>query len=152
MFNRSHWKTIEEHFSASISSPMQERLAIAKAVAEIERVVGSMTGTGQDRGGNIEGADLPGQMDCIDESINTTTYLRAFERRGLFRWHTVGERAYRRPYVFDQHWSATIKIVGGEQLWAVDSWFLNNGKQPFIQALEDWEKKAALPYNADASE
>ncbi len=151
-FRSSQWRQIEALFSASPASPVQERLVIARAIAEIERLVGSMTDTGQEKGGNIEGIGLPGQMDCIDESTNTTTYLRAIARRGLLRWHTVGERAYRRPFVFDQHWSATIKTMGGAQSWTVDSWFLDNGKQPFIQALGDWKKKAALPYNADAIE
>ena len=76
--------------------------------------------------------------------------LLAMEQRGLLKWHTVTERAYRRPFVFDQHWSATIKIKNGPSQWAVDSWFLDNGKQPFIQPLEQWRSKADLPYNPDA--
>ena len=151
-FSPAHWQKIEILFSTSMDSPVQERLVIARAIAETERLVGSMTDTSQDKGGNIDGIGFPGQMDCIDESTNTSAYLHAFAERGLLRWHSVGERAYRRPHVFDQHWSATIKTLGGARAWTVDSWFLDNGKQPFIQPLEDWKRKAALPYNTDATE
>jgi hypothetical protein len=151
-FSPSHWQKIETLFSVSAASPVQERLVIARAIAETERLVGLMTDTSLDKGGNIDGIGLPGQMDCVDESTNTTAYLHALAGHGLLRWHTVGERAYRRPRVFDQHWSATIKTLGGAQTWTVDSWFLDNGKQPFIQPLEDWKRKAALPYNVDATE
>ena len=146
----SDWQQIESPFTRKISSAEQERAAVAVAIGIFERVVGPLAGTVQEKGGNLEGYGLPGQMDCIDESINTTTYLRALEQRRLLRWHKTGERAYRRPFILDQHWSATIVLKDDSQRWAVDSWFLDNGKQPYVQALDKWYDKAEFSGNPDA--
>ena len=47
-------------------------------------------------------------MDCIDESVNTTTYLKLFENHGLLRWHRTIERIQRRGIV-DAHWAGQIE-------------------------------------------
>lgn len=81
---------------------------------------------------------FPGQQDCIDESINTTTYLRLFEQQGLLRHFKVIERAYRQA-IIDQHWAAQIRQESNGARFVVDSWFQPNGYLPVIQASEDWE-------------
>ena len=86
----------------------------------------------------LAGAGQPGQLDCISESRNTTTYLRLLEAEGLLQWHTVEERQVRHPLIFNVHWSAVIRERTSGERFAVDSWFLDNGKPPFIQPLEDW--------------
>ena len=58
----------------------------------------------------------------------------------------IAERA---PWLFDQHWSATLRELDGERLWAVDSWYLDNGLRPYVQPLEQWRGKAALPSHPD---
>ena len=57
---------------------------------------------------------FPGQQDCIDESINTTVFMRLFQQTGLLRHHRVLDRAYRRS-IWDQHWAAEIEEIGTEE-------------------------------------
>ena len=85
-----------------------------------------MTGTSTDKGGNWAGWGLPGQMDCIDESTNTTIYLRMLQKDGLLRWHQAGDRATRwTPFTWP-HTTAVIEERDSLLRWAVDSWFLDN--------------------------
>jgi len=115
-----------------------ERRKIRAAIALLEEQVGAITGTSRDLAKNVAGAGLPGQLDCISESRNTTTYLRLLSKDGLLHWHTVEERELRHPWILDLHWAAVIRDKQTDQRYAVDSWFLDNGQPPYIQPLEQW--------------
>jgi hypothetical protein len=116
----------------------------------MEQIVGSMTPTDRDRGGNdFEGDDWSGQMDCIDESTNTTSYLNLFEQHGLLKWHRVKERVYRAPRILDQHWAAQIEHTATGQRYAVDSWYKDNGERPYVQMVEAWKRKEAFASAVD---
>lgn len=143
------WGRVQDLFAIPALTASEERETIAQAVALLEQLSSAQSGIGRDLGGNLDGHGLPGQMDCIDESTNTSTYLQLLDNAGLLLFHRVGERAYRAPWIFDQHWSATVVAHDG-QPFAVDSWFLDNGRRPYVQALPAWLKKADLPYNPDA--
>lgn len=124
------------------SSAKTERASIRHAVAYMEQIAGQQLPTFNDVGGNYQaGIVQNGQMDCIDESTNTTTYLTFFQQQGLLRWHTVEKRAFRAPYLLDQHWSAQIRERTTGRHYVVDSWFGDNGEPPLIQPLEDWLRK-----------
>ncbi len=120
------------------ASPAEEREQIRHAIALLESQVGQITGTWRDLGKNVPGAGLPGQLDCISESKNTTTYLRLLSDQGLLLWHEVEERESRNPWILDVHWSAVIRDRSTGERFAVDSWFLDNGQPPYIQPLEQW--------------
>lgn len=125
-----------------LASAEDERQRIRQAVAMLEQIAGRQLPTINDVGGNYQkGMEERGQMDCIDESTNTTTYLTLLEQLGLLRWHEVEERAFRAPYLLDQHWAAQIKEHESGQHYAVDSWPDANGMPPLLQSLEDWQKK-----------
>ncbi len=63
-------------------------------------------------------------MNCIDESTNTTTYLRLFVQGGLMRWHTVEDRATRGWFLFGlPHTTAVMRERASKLRYAVDSWF-----------------------------
>lgn len=120
----------------------QERERIAQAIALMEAMVGPLTGTEQDKGRNFQGVGIEGQMDCIDESTNTTTYLTMLLKDGLLKWHSVEDRATRGFFIFGwPHTTAVIRDTVTGQLYSVDSWFLDNGQPPYIQKLEDWRDK-----------
>ena len=56
------------------------------------------------------------------------------------RWHTVEDRATRGWFFRGwPHTTAVIRDKRSGQLYAVDSWFLDNGKPPFILPLEKWK-------------
>jgi hypothetical protein len=86
-------------------------------------------------------------MDCIDHSTTTTRFLRLLERRGALRFHRVLEPA-RRGLVF-QHLAARIEEIGPslmpaetEQIrrFAVDSWYVDNGRPAPIIPMELWQE------------
>jgi len=133
-------RRIRRAFSRAPGAPPQEREAIAQAIARFEAIAGKRTGTWNDKGGDLKGLGQHGQMDCIDESINTTTYLRILEREKLLRWHTVEDRATRGWFIRGwPHTTAVIRDRASGELYAVDSWFEDNGKPPHIVPLDLWK-------------
>jgi hypothetical protein len=122
-----------------------ERLRLSYALGLMETLVGRHTPTHLDRAGNpwdIRGA---GQLDCIDESLNATTYLRLFEALDWLRWHRVRERAFRAPLILDQHWSAQIEELASGELWVVDSWPGAHGQPALVQPTKAWRWKRRAP-------
>jgi len=139
------WREVASVLHGS-TTPDEERYRIAQAVGAMERLVGAVTPTDVDRGSNaFEGEDPAGQMDCIDESTNTTAYLKLFQSQGLLRFHTVLERAYRAPALLDQHWAAQVEETGTGRRFAVDSWYRDNGEPAVVQSLEHWHQKRPPP-------
>jgi len=129
-------------FSPPAADAVGERLQIQQAVGLMERIVAFYTNTGQDLGGNQNGEEETGRMDCIDESTNTTTYLRLFAAHGWLHFHTVGKRVLRHPWLFDDHWTAVVVERGSGARFAVDSWPYDNGVPPLVQPLAAWKRKA----------
>lgn len=139
------WRQVEAPFLLNANA-WEERERIRDAVALLESLVGLYTPTHRDVARNIppgQLADLSGQMDCIDESINATTYLKLLEERSLLRFHTVTDRAYRRS-LLTQHWAAQIIEVQSGRRFVIDSWFRDNGEPPFIVEGESWHDLSAF--------
>lgn len=137
--NEKEWAGVANWFVPSAHNAQIEREQIKQAIGWMEHVIGQHTPTHRDRGGNLSpGANFPGQLDCIDESLNTTTYLRLFETYGLLKHHKVLDRAYRRT-LFDQHWAGQLSTIKGNEQWIVDSWFQHNGYLPYIQPTKEWK-------------
>jgi hypothetical protein len=135
--SEDQWRQVVSLFTPT-NSPAEEREQIRRAIALLETQVGKTTGTWRDLAKNVAGAGQPGQLDCISESKNTTTYLQLLSKDGLIRWHEVEDRELRHPWILDVHWSAVIRDRNTGKRYAVDSWFLDNGQPPFIQALDEW--------------
>ncbi len=139
------WRQVREIFFPLAKTAAEERERLRRAIALIERQVGAAIGTWQDKGGTFNGGE--GQMDCIDESTNTTPYLAMLQGYGLMRHHHVEAPATRGWFFAGwPHTTAVIAegghsaVVGEEpRLWAVDSWFLDNSEPPFILPLEVWQ-------------
>lgn len=136
---KDQWQRLRDIFHPPAANPEDERERIRHAIAQFEYFVGAETGTWRDKGGTFNGGE--GQMDCIDESINTTLYLTLFQKYGLMRMHRVIDRATRGWFFSGwPHTTAVIEEIGEtSRQWAVDSWFLDNGKPPFILPLKEWE-------------
>jgi len=134
------WDSVANWLLQPAENAAAERENIQRAIGWMEVVVGRYTPTNRDVGGDLQNGrvDFPGQLDCIDESLNTTTYMKLFERNGLLKYHTVVERAYRRS-IFDQHWAGQIETIDGGERWVVDSWFQDNGYLPYLQEVAAWE-------------
>lgn len=125
-----------------------ERAALGRAIGQMYAWAAEQTPVGNDRAGNYADGGMPGQMDCIDHSNTTTRFLRLLDKRGWLRFHRAVD-GIRRSGLFSQHFSAAIEDLGDgvsvvrndprSRLWAVDSWYADNGKPPFIAPIEKWE-------------
>ncbi len=150
------WQEVANWFSVAASTPQQERQQVRQAIGWMEALIGRHTPTHKDLAFNLptgqqDLSDLfPGQLDCIDEAINTTTYLRLMQQQGLLRHHVVIEQAYRKAF-FDQHWAGQIREIVSGKRYVVDSWFQPNGYLPIIQHSPDWENIRPLSALVDNS-
>ena len=140
------WKSVADWFAVAAETAEQERTQIAKAIGWMEVVIGRHTPTHIDlefdKAHDIDNRET-GQLDCIDESVNTTVYLQLFETYGLLKHHIVIEEAYRKA-AFDQHWAGQVRDIKSGKRYVVDSWFQPNGYLPVIQDGEDWENITML--------
>ena len=134
------WSRIRTLMQQGAKSPEQERKQIAEVIGLMERIVGPKTGTEHDRAGTVQGLPirLQGQMDCVDEATNTSTYLGLLARDHLLIWHHLKSPAHRiLPYGWP-HTTAVIEENKTGKLFAVDSWFRENGKPAYVVPLHDW--------------
>ena len=135
----AEWRSVVDWFQPAAPDAAVERQQIRQAIGWMEVVVGRHTPTHRDKGLNLEKRpEFPGQLDCIDESLNTTGYLIAFQQHGHLHWHRVVDRAYRRGG-FDGHWAAQIEEVPSGERFVIDSWFQDNGMLPFVAVSTEWQ-------------
>ena len=140
------WQRISNIFSQRSLNASIEREKIGQAIALFEQTIGQKTGTDIDEA-QAAGFSLnrKGQMDCVDETFNTTIYLQLLYKAGLLKWHVVGESINRGNYITSwPHNSASIYerpapyLKGSKTHYAVDSWFHKNGIKPEIILASKW--------------
>lgn len=145
----TRWSQIAEIFLPPADTARQERKQIAEAVGTMEALVGLYTPTHNDLAFGLPKDDSTnrptGQLDCIDEAVNTTTYMHLFEKSGFLKHHTVIEQSYRRS-LFIQHWAGQLEEQATGKHWSVDSWFYPNGYPPIIQQTSDWKDLSLLTW------
>lgn len=135
----AQWQQVRDKFLSPSETAADERKNIARVIAFMETLIGPLTGTSNDRGRNFQGVGTDGQMDCIDESTNTTSYLTMLVQDGLVTRHSVQDRVTRGFFIFGwPHTTAVIRDNESGERFAVDSWFLDNGEPPFILPLQVW--------------
>ena len=128
---------------AEADTPASERIALALVVGQIIGAVAAQTPIHQDRPRNaLAESGVDGRMDCIDHSINTDRYLRLLQRLRWLKFHTVGARARRAPWLVNVHWTATIREHDGGPEWAVDTWFRPIGQPAAVLPLAAWREGA----------
>lgn len=135
------WQKVVHLFASDILlNATQERGKIAQAVGLLEVIVGEKVGTSNDIAGTFYTGNLTGQLDCNDEAINTTTYIRLMQQAGLIKWHEVEDTRVRSLFFTGWPHSAAVMhdISTGEQ-FAVDSWFYDNGAPATIVPFAIWK-------------
>ncbi|HSH42754.1 MAG TPA: hypothetical protein VK973_11585, partial [Arenicellales bacterium] len=151
--DEGEWRQIKAFFREPAATAAGERDQIRRAVGWFEVIAGRYTPIHRDLGKNEipgrfesvrrspdqgeQAASTVGQMDCIDESLNVTTFLELMEQAGLFRHHRVVERAHRRS-ALDQHYAGQIEEVESGTRWVVDSWFYDYGSLPYVEEATEW--------------
>jgi hypothetical protein len=118
----------------------QERETLRQAIGLMERIVGPKTGTDTDKAGTFGNSAYPGQLDCNDEATNSTTYMRLMAANGLLRFHHIEDTKTRGGFlIFGRHSTAAISETASGKLYAVDSWFYDNGNPAVVLPLETWQ-------------
>jgi hypothetical protein len=151
--SESEWRQVRAFFREPAATPAEERDQIRRAVGWFDVIAGRYTPIHRDLAkneipgrfdnvrSNPDGQTIPassiGQLDCIDESRNMTTYLTLIEQAGLFRHHRVVERALRRS-AMDQHYAGQIEEIESGTRWVVDSWFYAHGRLPYLEEATEW--------------
>ena len=123
---------------AAAADAWAERKAISVAVGRMYAIAGEQTPVWRDKGGNYADSGENGKMDCIDHSTNTSAFLRLMQARGWLRFHEVLEPLMRRRLFFAEHWAARIRERETQRVYAVDSWFFDNGQPAAVLPVEDW--------------
>ncbi len=138
--NQADWQPIVKLFQPLPSNAEMERAYLAKAIGLLEQIVGSKTGTSNDRAGTFGNSDFPGQQDCNDEAINTTIYMRLLQQAGYMRFHEIEDMRTRNFFFTGwPHTTAVIHDIKTKQRFAVDSWFYDNGLPATIVPFEIWK-------------
>ncbi|CAG0949999.1 hypothetical protein MTYP_00136 [Methylophilaceae bacterium] len=136
----AEWRQVEAVCEPRPENAGTERVCIANAVGRLEQIVGAKTGTDTDRGGTLGNSDYPGQMDCNDEAINTSTYVKLLIQHGLVIHHELLD-VRRRGFFFNgwPHTTAVIRETATQQQYALDAWFYDNGHPAVVLPLEQWQ-------------
>lgn len=137
--SEEEWGEVRKLFAgAELQDAAAERALIPQAIALMERLVGPKTGTDADRAGTYGNSDFPGQLDCNDETANSSSYLRMMIADGLLRFHRVVDSTTRGWLSLDPHSAAVIEDAASGARYAVDAWFYDNGEPAQVIPLAIW--------------
>jgi hypothetical protein len=135
--DENQWRRVTAVFKPRAKNARLERQQITRGVALIETFVGPQTGTDVHQWTHVNmyvipnGGDMT-QLDCIDASVNTWTYMTLMERSGLFAFHRVAPLSYgplRNTAVLQEN-------NGG--YFAIDASLVDFGVPPPIMPLAVW--------------
>lgn len=133
-FNRNDLKHLKSLMTKS-DSAVQERKNLSKAVAWFENRVCSTSKTCTDHaGGTYMSSGDPTQLDCVDEATNTTSLMLVMQKYKMFKFHKVVEPSVKMS--IQPHWFSSIEELSTKQVWGVDSFFSENGQEPWIDKVE----------------
>lgn len=136
------WKTITAIFDnpSQTTDAQLERKHIAEAIGTLEKMIGAKTATSTDRAGTFDNSNYPGQLDCNDEAINSTTYMRLMQQHGLIKLHQIEDMRTRNFFLFGwPHSTAVMHELSTGERYAVDSWFYDNGYPATIVPFSVWK-------------
>jgi hypothetical protein len=139
--NRAEWSRVVAVFRPSAKDARTERRRIAEAVALMQRLVGTQTGTAVHQWTHKDLQVLPNlsdptQLDCIDEAVNTWTYMTLMERSGLFRYHKVAQLSASGT-LLDPRNTAVLHEINGDH-FAIDPSLVDFGMTPPVIRLASW--------------
>ncbi len=135
------WERLEALFQPAPETPEAERALLSRAIGLFEELVGPKTNTAHDIAGTFRKLGDT-QLDCVDESTNTTVYLSVMKQRGLIHFHDIAPPMMRLPLINAGHWphqTAVLRETKTSAPYAVDSWFRNNGAPADIVPLKQWK-------------
>ncbi|CDO60407.1 hypothetical protein BN1012_Phect2194 [Candidatus Phaeomarinobacter ectocarpi] len=137
--SEGQWEGVRSVFAQAPANAEEERKLIGLAVSKLEKLAGAQTGTDADLGGTYSNFWLANQLDCADETVNTTTYLKLLMADGLIAKHRLGGRLHKGDIIdYLPHMAPTIIDQETGTQWVVDSWYLDHGEPPEITTAALW--------------
>ena len=142
--SNDEWRRVAAVFKPPAANAAAERRQIARGVAMMQMMVGRQTGTAAHQWTHRDMMILPNnsdptQLDCIDEAVNTWTYLTLMEKSHLFRFHRVAPLSYAGSVVtLDQRNTAVLQQIAGGGYFAIDPSLVDAGVPPPIMPLATW--------------
>lgn len=140
-FSAAEWSGILAIFRSNPAKTAEaERAKIGQAIALMERYSGARTGTDDDDAEATGSKRNNMQLDCIDETINTTHYIGFLQKAGALKFHEVAEPTHR-GYIIDGKWphnTAVMRDTLSGELYVVDSFYRRNGAEPYIMPRAKW--------------
>jgi hypothetical protein len=135
------WQRVTAVFKPQVNNAAAERRRIAQAVMVMRRLVGTKTGTAVHQWTHSNTDILPNlgdptQLDCIDEAVNTWTYMTMMERARLFRFHRVAQLS-NSGNLHDPRNTAVIQQNDGDY-FAVDPAVVDFNVPPPVIPLASW--------------
>jgi hypothetical protein len=141
--NKAEWRRVAAVFKPRANDAQTERRQIARGVALIQQMVAPRTGIAAHQWTHKDMLVVPNwsdptQLDCIDEAVNTWTYMTLMERGGLFHFHHVAQLANAGGLTdpFMRNTAVLQEINGG--YYAIDASLVDNGVPPPIMPLTTW--------------
>jgi hypothetical protein len=140
----AEWRRVAAVFRPPPKDAEAERHRIARAVALMQVMVGPKTGTAAHQWTHKDMMVLQShgdrsQLDCIDEAVNTWTYMTMMERDGLFRFHRVAKLSHAGGVtdLANIRNTAVLQEKGGEY-FAIDPSLVDHGVIPPVMQLSVW--------------
>lgn len=142
LFAPEEWAQVETIMQSAAATPEAERAQVAEAIGLMELLIAPKTGHGGDLAGTASGFSQRGQLDCYSEAANTSNFLWVLHNAGLLRHHTPADPIMRgmaagkswRP----THATATMAENLSGELYAMDSWFFDNGHSAVYVDAATW--------------
>ncbi|HTZ18249.1 MAG TPA: hypothetical protein VMB78_07395 [Dissulfurispiraceae bacterium] len=136
--NSDQWNEARNVFQPPPENSKEERQRISLSIGVLETLAGKATGTG--KFGGIKGWVPGNKFDCIDDAVNTGTYLYMLRNDGLIRFHELRGAAHR-GFLIDGRWPHVATVIVEKETgdaYVVDSWFLDNGNPAFVIPYSEW--------------
>ncbi|MDB2683139.1 hypothetical protein N9Z27_02685, partial [Alphaproteobacteria bacterium] len=143
--SKQEWEKIKKPFRRKPKTAQQEREKIATAIGTFEQIIGAKTGSEEDIHGTFIQTGTY-QLDCVDESVNTTMYIAALQNKDLIKFHDLHPPEGRVPIIHAGRWPHQAALIeekdtekSTENYYIVDSWFHDNGAPAEIIPLKQWK-------------
>ena len=134
----AEWKRISGWVEALAKDAGEEREKLAQAVAEYEKIAAAKAGTSGDKARTGMNSDR--QLDCIDESLNTTSILLLLQEKGFIGYHSLNGTEGRGEAFDWPHFATSLRETKSGDIYVIDSWFRDNGEKADILSLADWKR------------
>ena len=140
-FNNHEWKQISKIFEKPAKNALAERVKIGEAISLMETYSAKLAGTEEDLAKAPFRRKSYFELDCIDETINTTKYLGFLAQANFLKFHSVSPPAFRGLNKgMYPHNTAVVTETETRTAYVIDSYIYKNGTCPDIRPLDNWMK------------